>query len=331
LFSDGDSLLFQPTIDGFARARDEVGNVTRTRLLVRLPGQSSPALVAANLKYDLLGRLARVERDDGVTVLNEYDAQGNRIRRRVSGDPSKCVPSDVAFIYDGRTLLEERDLSHNAVLLARFYYLDGAPVAADADYSGSGTLQRYYFLTDQLGSVRAVHRRGGTVLERVNYEAWGQPLIQSADTKAPRVSRVLRAGSDLVLVFSEPVLPPLVNDGSTTNLLPALKDLGSLIAADQGGTAIPGTAVLEESFSGMPFGTCVRFKAAVSLAGSINLHVTGGLVDEWGNPNPYRDTDREPGTGRKCPVYRARFGQHSASHRFAQRDWLFGADAWPGV
>ena len=329
LFSDGDSLLFQSTVDGFARVRDEVGNVTRTRLLVRLPGQSSPVLVAANLKYDLLGRLASVERDDGVIVLNEYDAQGNRIRRRVSGDPSKCVPSDVAFIYDGRTLLEERDLSHNDALLARFYYLEGAPVSADADYSGSGKLQRYYFLTDQLGSVRAITDTAGTVVERVNYEAWGQPLIQSADAKAPRVSRVLRDGSDLVLVFSEPVLPPLVNDGSVTNFLLTLKDLGSLIAADKGGTPISGAAVLEESFAGMPFGTCVRFKPTGSISGSINLQLAvGGLVDEWGNSNPTETLTVNLGQAGNVPVYRSRSGQHRAIHPSAQREGLFAADAW---
>src|SRR5262249_47028668 len=41
-FGAPDALLFVSDVDGFARERDAVGNVTRTRLFVRVPGSSSP-------------------------------------------------------------------------------------------------------------------------------------------------------------------------------------------------------------------------------------------------------------------------------------------------
>src|SRR5262249_39288277 len=118
-FSNIDALLFSGNVDGFVRERDEAGNIKRTQLLVRIPGKITPELVAANLGYDNLGRLVTIVRDDGVRLLNEYDVEGNRIRRAVLGDAVRCVPSDTAFIYDGTALLEERDLTRNGALKAR--------------------------------------------------------------------------------------------------------------------------------------------------------------------------------------------------------------------
>ena len=55
---------------------------------------------------------------------NKLNPSGLRIRRKVSGSPIRCVPSDVAFIYDGGNLIEERDLENSGAVLARYYYAD---------------------------------------------------------------------------------------------------------------------------------------------------------------------------------------------------------------
>src|SRR5262249_50435640 len=156
--------------------------------------------------YDNLGRLVTIVRDDGVRLLNEYDVEGNRIRRAVLGDAARCVPSDTAFIYDGTSLLEERDLTRNGALKARYYHDDDYvhPVAVDADVAGNGSFGRYYFLTDPLGTVQAVADGTGSVVERINYDVWGQPMLQATDTAAPRVSLVTREGTSLIVQFTEP-------------------------------------------------------------------------------------------------------------------------------
>src|SRR6185503_14233417 len=123
-YSTPDQLLHVPTIDGFTRLRDEVGNVTRALLAVRMPNRSGPQMVAATLEYNDLEQLTKINRDDGVTIVNVFSPAGLRIRRTVTGDPALCVPSDIAFIYDANNLIEERDLANGGAVRARYYYGD---------------------------------------------------------------------------------------------------------------------------------------------------------------------------------------------------------------
>src|SRR5439155_26133890 len=157
-FSVPDAMSFVNNVDGFARTRDDVGNVTRTRLAVRLPGATPAEWVAANLSYNDLARLVKIDRDDGVVVLNEFGPDGLRIRRKITGDPARFVPSDVAYLYDSGRLIEERDLANGAAVLARFYYGDDGDelIAGDFAAPGATNLMRRYFLNDPMKSVLAV-------------------------------------------------------------------------------------------------------------------------------------------------------------------------------
>jgi RHS repeat-associated protein len=286
-FANIDTLLFSGKVDGFVRQRDEAGNIKRTQLLVRIPGKAVPELVAANLGYDNLGRLVSIVRDDGVRLLNEYDIEGNRIRCAVIGDAARCVPSDIAFIYDGTALLEERDLARNGSVKARYYHGDDYvnPVAVDLDLAGNGTFGRYYFLTDPLGTVEAIADGTGSVVERINYDVWGQPILQSADTAAPRVSLVTREGGSLVVQFTEPVLPPAVDSDPPTDLASSFAGISDLFVLQTTSGTVSGTVAFDESRA--PFGCTFRFTPAQSVSGNVSLKVKGtALLDEWHQPNP---------------------------------------------
>jgi RHS repeat-associated protein len=282
------SLLHVGTIDGFARPRDEIGNVLRARLSVRLPGASRPALVGASLTYNDLGQLVLVSRDDGVQVRNEYNAIGLRIRRTVTGDAARCDPADVAFLYDGANLVEERDVTSGNALLARYYYGDEGDelIAGDLRPNAAAPLARYYFLTDANHSPLAVADAGGTVVERVIYDAWGEPTLQLRDEAAPAVSQVVLLTNGLLVTFTETVLPAFDGSPPNTDFFGQLVAPATLFDLRLGGSAVSATVAYEENRPGVPFGSTFRIQPQTSLTGTVELTVVGGKTqDEWNNVN----------------------------------------------
>lgn len=287
-YASPDSLVHSGSIDGFTRPRDEIGNVLRVQLAVRLPGESRPVPVGADLTYNDLGQLVLVSRDDGVQVRNEYNALGLRIRRTVTGDPGLCYPSDLAYVYDGANLIEERDVTAGNGLLARYYYGDEGDelIAGDLRPTTTAPLARYYFLTDASQSVLAVADATGTALERVIYDAWGEPTLQLRDEAAPTVSEVLLQTNDLLITFSESVLPAFDGSVPATNLFGQFVAPAGIFEFRVGGSPVSGTVTYEENLAGVPFGSTFRFRPQTTLTGTVELTVFGGKVqDEWSNVN----------------------------------------------
>lgn len=201
------------------------------------------------------------------------------------------VVSERALIYDRDLLLEEYENSGagNTDLVARYYYADeDSPFAADI--FASGVTNRYFFLKDGLSSVMAVANAAGEVVERVNYDAWGQPVIQGRDTAAPRVAAITVTGSDELLVqFTEPILPPLAGAGPGTTLVTTTLGLGGVFQlSGPGGPITLDPPVFEENLAAgaLSFGTTIRLRAQQNLPANLTLHVIGGtVVDEWGLGN----------------------------------------------
>jgi RHS repeat-associated protein len=274
-----------PVIDGFSRERDIVGNVTKTRLAVRIPGQATPQLVEATLTYNDLGQCTKISRADGVEILNDYDMAGLRIRRRVTGNATRCIPSDTAFIYDGARLIEERDLGNNARVTARYFYGDDADelVAADLAVGGNTNLVRHYFLSDVMRSVMALTDGSGNVVERINYDAWGQPAVQSPDNQRPSISRVINETNALLIVFTEPVLPPFQGGLIGSNLITTLRSLSSAFELRANNTTISASTTFEENAPGYPFGSVFRLRPSQALNGTVTLTVQAGTLQDEGN------------------------------------------------
>jgi RHS repeat-associated protein len=289
-FDTPDAFSFVPVINGFARSRDEVGNVTKSRIAVRVPGQLTPQWVEATFTYNDLGQMTKVTRADGVEVINDYDMAGLRIRRRVVGSSSLCVPSDTAFIYDGGKLIEERDLSKGGTVIARYFYGDEGDelIAGDVVSETSTNLVRRYYLTDVMKSVMAIADSEGNVLERINYDAWGQPSIQAADTQAPTVARVINETNALLVVFSEPVLPTFDGSLSGSNLVNTLRTLQNAFELRAGDNNVDITVAFEENAPLYPFGSVFRLHTSQNLSGSLTLNVQPGVLqDEWNNTNSF--------------------------------------------
>jgi RHS repeat-associated protein len=282
--SSPDSFLFSRTVDGFDRgAPDPLGNTARTQLLVR-PLTGVPLLVPANLTYNGHSNLIKVQRDDGVIIENQYRPDKLLHLRKVTGGPAT---GERALIWHEGRLLEEYDLTTGKTLMARYYYAnDDPPVAADLRQA-DGSLLRVHYFWDQVLSVVAVADASGRILERVRYDAWGQPVITSRDEAAPRIAEVRRDGSDLMVVMSEPVLPPL-NAPAGPDLAPdnATSPSQAFRLLTGAGGQSP-QVKFEENAAGLPFGSVFRLTPTGALSGNVTVQlVAGGLVDAWGNATP---------------------------------------------
>jgi RHS repeat-associated protein len=253
--------FLQPTlVDGFTRDSDPMGNTAAAQLQTRAPGDFGPATVAATLQHDGMGRLVRITRADGTTIENEFQPGGLRIARKVTHGAQ--VLSFTSFVYDNASrLLEEYDRTGVTPLLAaRYYYLgEDSPVAADIR-DGSGQLRRYFYLRDDIQSVMAVADAAGRVVERAWNDAFGQPVIESADSAPPVIANVIGGQNGaLLIVMSEPVFAFLPDPGPATGIVPTPPAPNDVVTVSFNSTNLPGTAELLAAFSNFPPYSVVRF------------------------------------------------------------------------
>ena len=112
--------------------------------------------------YDVLNR--QISLDDGTTNSEYiYDGMGRRVAKIVDG-------TTTYFIYDKQfRVIEER--SSEAVWEARYTYGDGI----DEPLMMERNSATYYLHRDALGSVTEVTDSGGTLVERYEYDVYGQP------------------------------------------------------------------------------------------------------------------------------------------------------------
>ena len=116
--------------------------------------------------YDYRNRLIRVVRksDSAIRAVFQYDGFGRRVRRDVDGVAT-------FLFYDGGRVIEEQNSSGST--LATYVYGRGIDEILRMDRAGQTRL----FHQDGLGSVMFVTDGTGGVIERVSYDAFGQPTF----------------------------------------------------------------------------------------------------------------------------------------------------------
>jgi len=131
--------------------------------------------------WDYRNRLIEVKQEDNHNnVLNDekftYDINNNRIAVSLNGTPQLYTVYDGANPYldfNGSGQLTERYL-YNLNVLSQFY----------GQVNASGTVQ--WFLTDNIHSIRQVVSSGGSVLDAITYDPYGNILSQTNAANAPR-------------------------------------------------------------------------------------------------------------------------------------------------
>ncbi len=110
--------------------------------------------------WDARGRLTQATLPDGRNVTYGYDALGRRASRSVNG-------TTTSFLYDGADVVLDRNMDGSTV-----NYLNGPRL--DEKLRQSGASGALYFAHDHLGSTTALMDATGNVVERQQYEAFGQ-------------------------------------------------------------------------------------------------------------------------------------------------------------
>ncbi len=128
-------------------------------------------------QYNYNNRLVSV--DNGQTATYKYDALNRRIQKTVVS-----TSSTTNYYYCGDQAIEERD-ANNAVLAT---YIFGISVDDVLQMQRGGNA--YYYHKNHLGSVVALTDGSGNLVERYEYDPYGQPLFFDANGNALSQSAV---------------------------------------------------------------------------------------------------------------------------------------------
>ena len=120
-------------------------------------------------QYNYNNRLISV--DNGATATYTYDALNRRIQKMVV----EPVETTTNYYYCGDQAIEERD-ANNAVLAT---YIFGISVDDVLQMQRGGNT--YYYHKNHLGSVVALTDGSGNLVERYEYDPYGQPTILDAN------------------------------------------------------------------------------------------------------------------------------------------------------
>jgi RHS repeat-associated protein len=166
-FDDNDRLLTQGD-ETFAY--DDNGNQIR---------RTSPAGVV-DYVYDERDRLVDVAAPGGLRVGFDYDADGNRIARRLKANAAAAEVA-TGFVVDRSFGLPEviAELDGSGAIAAR--YLHGDQLLQQETRAGANTVLRYP-LRDALGSTRYLVDDLGTITDSFRFTAWGEASLRTGST-----------------------------------------------------------------------------------------------------------------------------------------------------
>ena len=124
--------------------------------------------------YDAYNRLVRVTTLGGNTIATyKYDAFGRRISKRAGNDT-------LHYIHFGKRVIEER----NAFSQLQRQYVYGNGIDEVLQLRNAAN-QDYYYHANSLGSIAAITDSNGAVVERYQYNAYGETSIFAANGLDP--------------------------------------------------------------------------------------------------------------------------------------------------
>jgi RHS repeat-associated protein len=155
-----DYRMNQYTITPFETGReyDLNGNLT----LIDLSTGNDPVI-----EYDADNQMVSYTDDAGVVTTYKYDALGRRIEKSVGGTITR-------YLYDGSRVIEELDAG--GTLDASYVY--GRYIDEVIQMNRGGT--EYYYHTDDMYNVMVVTDLTGNVVERYDYDDYGNPHFYNA-------------------------------------------------------------------------------------------------------------------------------------------------------
>ena len=164
------------------RGYDDAGNLVSVAEPVA-PG-SSVFAPSRDLFFDFRDRLARIDvvGQQGVEHVYEYDGLGRRVYKSIGVEGG--APLESHLVWFGDQVIEERD--GTGALARRFTYGSDIdePVLMQVSSAG-GSVNDYFYLTDDQYSVLVVEDELGAVQEEFCYTDYGRSLSASSYGDAP--------------------------------------------------------------------------------------------------------------------------------------------------
>ena len=142
----------------------------------------------ATYTWDYENRLVRVAKTDGTVVEHAYDADGNRVRTKVT--PPTGPPTVTNFLVDTSGSLSHVVAETNGAGALAAHYVRGDDLLAVmrplvALPASAGDWQTRYYHADGLGSIRRLTDDAGTITDGFTYSAFGELLAHTGSDPQP--------------------------------------------------------------------------------------------------------------------------------------------------
>jgi RHS repeat-associated protein len=139
-------------------------------------------------RYDHQNRMTHTDtRSPSGVVLSSvdyrFDALGRRIARTADSDGDGPMARTVqTFVYDGSDVW--LDANGNGAITARYMHSDDVDEPLARYRPGEGVA---WYLTDHLGSVRAIADASGAIIDHITYDSFGSIVTESAPAAGDRI------------------------------------------------------------------------------------------------------------------------------------------------
>jgi RHS repeat-associated protein len=137
----------------------------------------------ATYVWDFENRLIRVATDVGTVVEHAYDADGNRVRTRVT--PPTGPPAITHYLVDTSRPLSQAVAETDEAGALRTFYVRGDDLLGLMRPDGSGGWTSRFYHADGVGSVRRLTDEGGNISDGYSYTAFGELLAHTGSDPQP--------------------------------------------------------------------------------------------------------------------------------------------------
>jgi YD repeat-containing protein len=120
-------------------------------------------------RYDFLNRLIEVKKNDTIIVNYKYDPSGLRVVRE------KPIGAKTHYVFEGTEVIFEKNISTGNI--KSYVYAFGKHLARVDGKIGDTAAKKYFYHTDNLGSVKTVTDKDGKVVYKADFQAFGGKLL----------------------------------------------------------------------------------------------------------------------------------------------------------
>lgn len=134
--------------------------------------------------YDYDNRLIQAETKhdhETTTITFKYDPFGRRIEKKINtrGNQENHV-NTISYIYDGQSIIMEE--KHHGGHTGTIRYIHGPNI--DEPLAICKNDQNYFYHTDGLGSITALSNRSGAIVQKYEYDSFGN-MLRTSDLSQP--------------------------------------------------------------------------------------------------------------------------------------------------